>query len=107
MNYKMMGRFIAQILSIEGLFMIPALIISLCGGTAAASMGFLIAIGIIAVLVLVLGAGGMPKHQEAAFDALKEKGVKVYEIEFKKDRVEYSAEISVDGEIISWETDND
>ena len=24
------------------------------------------------------GAGGMPKHQEAAFDALKEKGVKVY-----------------------------
>ncbi len=31
-----------------------------------------------AVLVLVLGAGGMPKHQEAAFDELKEKGVKVY-----------------------------
>lgn len=29
MNYKMMGRFIAQILSIEGLFMIPALLISL------------------------------------------------------------------------------
>ena len=54
MNYKMMGRFIAQILSIEGLFMIPALMISLCGGTATASMGFLIAMGIIAVLVLVL-----------------------------------------------------
>ncbi|MBR5520400.1 MAG: asparaginase [Oscillospiraceae bacterium] len=31
-----------------------------------------------AVLVLVLGSGGMPKHQEAAFDRLKEKGVKVY-----------------------------
>ena len=31
-----------------------------------------------AVLVLVLGSGGMPKHQEAAFDLLKEKGVKVY-----------------------------
>ena len=31
-----------------------------------------------AVLVLVLGAGGMPKRQEAAFDILKEKGVKVY-----------------------------
>lgn len=31
-----------------------------------------------AVLVLVLGAGGMPRHQEEAFDALKEKGVKVY-----------------------------
>ena len=31
-----------------------------------------------AVLVMVLGSGGMPKHQEAAFDILKEKGVKVY-----------------------------
>ncbi len=31
-----------------------------------------------AVLALVLGAGGMPKHQEEAFDKLKEKGVKVY-----------------------------
>ncbi len=30
------------------------------------------------VLALVLGSGGMPKHQEAAFDELKEKGVKVY-----------------------------
>lgn len=30
------------------------------------------------VIALVLGAGGMPKHQEAAFDRLKAKGVKVY-----------------------------
>ena len=30
------------------------------------------------VLALVLGAGGMPKHQEAAFDRLKAGGVKVY-----------------------------
>ena len=29
MNYKMMGRFIAQILSIEGLFMIPAVVIGI------------------------------------------------------------------------------
>ena len=29
MNYKMMGRFIAQILTIEGFFMIPALILAL------------------------------------------------------------------------------
>ena len=29
MNFKMMGRFVAQILSIEGIFMIPALCISL------------------------------------------------------------------------------
>ena len=28
MNYKMMGRFIAQILSLEGIFMLPALTIS-------------------------------------------------------------------------------
>ena len=28
MNYKMTGRFIAQIISIEAAFMIPALIIS-------------------------------------------------------------------------------
>ena len=27
MNYKMMGRFIAQILAIEGIFMIPAMLI--------------------------------------------------------------------------------
>lgn len=31
-----------------------------------------------AVLVLVLGAGGMLKHQEEAFEQLKAKGVKVY-----------------------------
>ena len=27
MNYKMVGRFLAQILTVEGLFMIPAVII--------------------------------------------------------------------------------
>ena len=32
MNYKMMGRFIAQILSVEGIFMVPALIMALCLG---------------------------------------------------------------------------
>ena len=40
MNYKMMGRFIAQILSIEGIFMIPALLISLFGHETAAFQGF-------------------------------------------------------------------
>ena len=40
MNYKMMGRFMAQILSIEGVFMIPALIISLCYGEYPAAKGF-------------------------------------------------------------------
>ena len=54
MNFKMMGRFLAQILSIEGLFIIPALIISLCCGEAMAVQGFLWTIAVILVLVLVL-----------------------------------------------------
>ena len=36
-----------------------------------------------------------------------ENGKKVYEIEFKKGGEEYSAEISAEGAIISWEVDND
>jgi len=55
MNFKMMGRFLAQILSIEGIFMIPALIISLCCGEMMAVKGFLWSIGIIIILVLMLG----------------------------------------------------
>ena len=46
MNYKMMGRFMAQILAIEGVFMIPALIISLCDGAQGASLGFACAIAL-------------------------------------------------------------
>ena len=40
MNYKMMGRFWAQILAIEGVFMVPALGISLYCGDAMAVKGF-------------------------------------------------------------------
>lgn len=54
MNYKMMGRFIAQILLIEGIFMIPALLISAFGGETMAIQGFLTALAVIAVLELVL-----------------------------------------------------
>ena len=54
MNYKMMGRFIAQILSIEALFMIPALGIGLYGGENAAVRGFLITLGLIALVCSVL-----------------------------------------------------
>ncbi len=54
MNYKMMGRFIAQILTIEGLFMIPALILSLVFGETGAMWGFLYTIGAIAAAVIVL-----------------------------------------------------
>ena len=54
MNYKMMGRFLAQILAIEGIFMFPPLAISLYCGDSPAVGGFLYSMGIIAVLVLVL-----------------------------------------------------
>ncbi len=54
MNYKMMGRFLAQILSIEGVFMIPALCISLYCGDAMAVRGFVFTMLVIAGLVLVL-----------------------------------------------------
>ena len=54
MNYKMMGRFIAQILSVEGLFMLPALLISLFQGETAASEGFLYTIALAAAVSAVL-----------------------------------------------------
>ena len=54
MNFKMMGRFLAQILSIEGIFIIPALIISLCCGESMAVHGFLWTIAVIILLVLIL-----------------------------------------------------
>ena len=47
MNYKMMGRFIAQILFIEGFFMIPALLISFFLGESSAVFGFCWSMGII------------------------------------------------------------
>ena len=54
MNYKMMGRFVAQILSIEGVFMVPALCISLFCGETAAVRGFLYTLAVLAGIVLVL-----------------------------------------------------
>ena len=54
MNYKMMGRFIAQILSIEGLFMIPALLISLFRGESNAVSGFLWTLLLIIALAALL-----------------------------------------------------
>ena len=62
MNFKMMGRFLAQILSIEGIFMIPALFISLYCGDTMAVKGFLYTLLIIAgiVSVMVLLCRGAP-----------------------------------------------
>ena len=54
MNYKMMGRFLAQILAIEGIFMVPALGISLYCGEGMAVKGFLYALAAIVGLVIVL-----------------------------------------------------
>ena len=56
MNFKMMGRFIAQIITIEALFMLPALGISLFSGEWGAAMGFGWTLGIILVLAAVLFA---------------------------------------------------
>ena len=52
MNYKMIGRFTAQTLFVETLFMIPALLISLFSRETAAVTGFLYTM---ALLVLVTG----------------------------------------------------
>ena len=50
MNYKMMGRFIAQIILIEMVFLLPALAISLGYGEQDAIYGFLCTLAIMAVL---------------------------------------------------------
>jgi len=54
MNYKMMGRFLAQILAIEGVLMIPALGISLYCGDDGAVRGFLWAIAVSFAIAAVL-----------------------------------------------------
>ena len=57
MNYKMMGRFIAQILFIEGILMLPPLGISLYCGDRMAALGFgasiAVAFGVAGLLFLV------------------------------------------------------
>ena len=54
MNYRMMGRFLAQILAIEGILMIPALLISVFSGDPMAVRGFVCTIILIAVVVAAL-----------------------------------------------------
>ena len=54
MNVKMMGKFISQIIAIEAVFMIPALCISLYCGETAAVNGFLLTLGIMAVLACAM-----------------------------------------------------
>ena len=56
MNYKMTGRFIAQIIAIEGVFMLPALAISLFCKEYNAAWGFVYTIAIIAAVAGILFA---------------------------------------------------
>ena len=54
MNYKMMGRFLAQILFIEAFFMIPALAVSLGYGESGPAQAFLITIVLVFAISVVL-----------------------------------------------------
>ncbi|MFI3251407.1 MAG: TrkH family potassium uptake protein [Eubacteriales bacterium] len=56
MNYKLMGRFIAQILLVEGAFMVPALLVSLFYGEYNAAVAFFKTLIILLLVVLVLRA---------------------------------------------------
>jgi len=62
MNYKMMGRFLAQILFIEAIFMVPALCISLYCGDSMAIKGFLLSLAVAVSLagLLYLVCRGAP-----------------------------------------------
>ena len=57
MNVKMMGKFISQIIAIEAVFMIPALVISLFCGETAAVNGFLLTLGIMILVCAALYLG--------------------------------------------------
>lgn len=50
MNYKMMGKFLSQILIVEAGFMVPALLISLYTGSRAAVYGFGLSILILSLI---------------------------------------------------------
>ena len=67
MNFKIIGRFIAQILTIEGFFMIPAVLISVFAKEQSAVYGFLIAIAAIALAAALLS--GLCRRAPRALDA--------------------------------------
>lgn len=54
MNYKMIGRFLAQILTVEGIFMIPAIVVCLMYNEISALRSFLWTLLIICTVVIVL-----------------------------------------------------
>lgn len=67
MNFKIIGRFIAQILTIEGVFMVPAAVLCLCFGETGALTGFLFAMAAIAVAAALLF--GLCRKAPRALDA--------------------------------------
>ena len=56
MNYKLIGKFLARIILIEALFLIPALFISVGYGETAAIFGFLLTLAILLVIGLPMTA---------------------------------------------------
>ena len=50
MNYKMMGRFIGLIIAVEAVFILPALLISVCYGETVAAASFLYTLAIMVLL---------------------------------------------------------
>lgn len=54
MNYKMMGKFIGMLLMVESIFMMPALIISLCRGEQSSAVSFTVTIVILWGLGMLL-----------------------------------------------------
>ncbi len=54
MNYKMMGKFIGRIMTLEVVFMIPALIISICVHNYMAAKGFAVSMAIIVLFAAML-----------------------------------------------------
>jgi len=54
MNYKMIGRFLGQITALEAVFMLPAMVISLCRGETDALFGFLVTLGVLILVSLGL-----------------------------------------------------
>ena len=52
MNYKMTGRFLSQIIFLEAVFLVPALIISLCLQEQTAALAIAASMGI---MILVAG----------------------------------------------------
>ena len=53
MNYKMIGLFFARILSVEGIFLIPPLLIALFSGERAALLGLLVTLAAIALIAVL------------------------------------------------------